>query len=74
MTGVVKEFPMYRKEPAVGASYHFMFPVEGTASKVTVPEPQTDEGVVEFIVGEIFTIAITAVRVGLLQPFAIAST
>lgn len=74
MLGVVNEFPADNKEPPVGESYQFMFPGEAAAPKVTVPEPHTDDGEVEPTVGEIFTVAITAVRVGLVHPFAIAST
>lgn len=74
MLGVVNEFPVNNREPPVEASYQFIFPAEAVAAKVTVPDPQTDEGEVELTVGELFTVAVIAVRVGLLHPFTITVT
>lgn len=74
IVGVVKELPLDNEEPPVNAVYQFIFPSEGSAAKVTVPEPHTDDGVVELTFGDSFTVALTAVRVSLVQPFDMAAT
>jgi hypothetical protein len=42
MLGVVNEFPV-NERLQLEASYHLYFPPK-VASKVTVPDPQTDDG------------------------------
>ena len=74
IVGVVKEFPLDNEEPPVGAVYQFIFPSEDSAVKVTFPEPHTDDGVVKLTVGDSLTVAVTAVRVSLVQPFDMAPT
>jgi hypothetical protein len=53
-------------------SYQFIVPAVAVASKVRVPESQREVGVVEDIVGA-DNVAVTAVRVMLLQAAALAS-
>ena len=74
MLGVVNEVPVPNEAPPVGASYQLIVPAEATAPSVTLPESQRDAGTVEVIVGEIFTVAVIAVLVGVVQPEDIAST
>lgn len=61
MLGVVNEFPVPNKVPAVGASYQFIVPADAIAPSVSVPESQRDAGVVEVIVGVVFMVAVIAV-------------
>lgn len=72
--GVVKEVPVPKEIPPVGTLYQFIVPDEATAPSVTVPESQPDAGVVEVIDGEIYTVAIIAVLVVVVQLDAVAST
>jgi hypothetical protein len=72
MTGLVNELLVDNKEPVRSHTNLYFHPK--LASKVTVPEPHTDDGVVELTFGDSFTVAITAVRVWLVQPFDMAST
>ena len=74
MLGVVKLVPVPRLDPPVAAAYQLIVPADAVAPKVTVPVPQTLPGVVLLIVGAVFTVAITAVRAAVVQPFAVAST
>lgn len=71
--GVVKEFPVANKVPPVGASCQLIVPADAVAPNVIVPESQREFGVA-VIDGEMLTVAIIAVLVGLVQPFAVAST
>jgi hypothetical protein len=59
--------------PPVARLYQFIEPAEVVALLVRVPASQQAADEVEVIV-ELPTVAIMAVRVGLAQPFAIAST
>jgi hypothetical protein len=56
--------------PPVNASYHFMVPELAVADNTTWPDPQTREGVTdaEVTVGNVFTVAVTAVRDADLHP------
>ena len=51
-----------------------MVPAEAVAPRVTVPVPQVDPGVTRVIVGMVFTVAVTAVLVAVVQPWSVAST
>ena len=72
--GVVKLVPVPRLAPPVDAAYQLIVPAEAVAPRVTVPVPQTLPGVVAVMVGTAFTVAITAILVAVVQPFAVAST
>lgn len=72
--GVVNVMPVANDIPPVATPYQLSVPAEAVAPIVTVPESQREPGVVEVIAGELLTVAITAIFVGLVQPFAIAST
>ena len=74
MLAVVKLVPVPKLTPPVAAAYQLIVPADAVAPNVTVPIPQTLPGVVPVIVGIAFTVAITAVRVAVVQPFAVAST
>lgn len=73
MDGVVKLVPVPNKVPPDGASYQFNVPFEAVACNVTLPESQRLAGVVDVIVGTLFTVTITAV-LGEVQPFKVVST
>lgn len=73
MLGVENEFPVPNEVPPVGTSYQFIVPVEAVAPSVTEPESQRDAGVVEVIVGDMLTVAVITVLVGVVQPDAVAS-
>lgn len=60
---------MPNEVPPVATSYQFSVPAEAVASKVSVPESQRELGLIEVIVGVVFTVAVMAVRVGLVQLF-----
>ncbi len=60
--GVVYDVPVTRAEPPVEAANQLIVPVEVAAVNVTVPLPQRLAGVVDVILGEALTVAITAVR------------
>lgn len=66
--------PLSRRVPPISESYQFIVPPETVASKVAVPESHIEDGVVEVIVGVVFTVAVIAVRVGLVQLLVLAST
>ena len=72
--GVVNETPVPRDAPPVAAAYQFTVPAEAVAPRVTVPDPQTEPGVVPVIVGTVLTVATTAVLVAVVQVPAVAST
>ena len=72
--GVVKLVPVPRLAPPVDAAYQLIVPAEAVAPSVTVPVLHTLPGVVAVMVGMALTVAITAVRVAVVQPFAVAST
>ena len=72
--GVVYDVPVPSDVPPVKAAYQFNVPALAVAPKVTVPEPQTELGVVPDIVGTALTVATTALLVAVVQPLAVAST
>ncbi len=74
MIGVVKLVPVATKFPPVDASYQFIVPAEAVADKATVPVPQISAGVVEVMLGTVFTVAITDVLVADGQPLLKACT
>ena len=72
--GVVNEIPVPSEAPPVAAAYQFIVPAEAVAPRVTVPDPQTEPGVVPVIEGTVLTVAITAVLEAVVQVPAVAST
>jgi hypothetical protein len=71
--GVVNVVPVANSTPPVDTSYQFIVPAVAVASKLRVPGSQRELGVVEDIVGVMVTVAVTAVRVMLLQAAVLAS-
>ena len=61
-------------EPPVDAAYQLIVPADDVAPKATVPELQTDPGVVPVIVGMSITVAVTEVLGEVVQPPSVAST
>ena len=61
MEGVVKLVPVATDEPPDGTLNQFIVPALATAFNVTLPASQRLFGVVDVIVGVVFTVAITAV-------------
>jgi hypothetical protein len=59
--GVVQEVPVPKDEPPVGTEYQLIVPAEAVAPIVTVPVPQRELEVVPVIIGDMFTVAVTAV-------------
>ena len=74
MLGVVNEVPVAKLVPPVAAAYQFKVPALAVAPKVAVPVPQIAAGVVAVTVGVVFTVAITALLVAVVQPVLVAST
>jgi hypothetical protein len=74
MLGVVKLVPVPMEAPPVEAEYQLIVPALAVAPSITVPVPHLDPGVVPVIVGIGLTVAITAVRVAVVQPLFVAST
>jgi len=74
MLGVVKLVPVPSEVPPVEAAYQLIVPALAVAPSITVPVPHLDPGVVPVIVGIALTVAITAVRVAVVQPLLVAST
>ena len=60
--------------PPVEAAYQSMVPALEVAPKLTAPMPQRLSGVVLLMVGMVFTVAITSVRMAVVQPISVAST
>ena len=71
MLGVVKVVPVPKLGPPVKAAYQLIVPAGAVAPKPTVPVPHLDVGVVPLIIGMVFTVAVTAVLVPVVQPVAI---
>jgi hypothetical protein len=71
---VVKEVPVPSDEPPLDAAYQLIVPADAVAPKATVPELQTDPGVVPVIVGMGVTVAVTEVLDPVVQPLSVAST
>ena len=74
MLGVVNDVPVPKLEPPVGAAYQLIVPVLALAPKDTVPVPHLAAGVVAVMFGIVFTVAVTAVLVVVVQPLLVAST
>ena len=74
MEGVVKEVPVPSDDPPLDAAYQLIVPADDVAPKATVPELQTDPGVVPVIVGMGVTVAVTEVLDPVVQPLSVAST
>ena len=70
MVGVVKLVPVANEIPPVAFANQLMVPAEAVAPNVTVPVPQREAGVVEVMVGIVFTVMVTAVLVEL-HPAAV---
>ena len=71
--GVVNDAPLPKDDPPVEAAYQFIVPALAVAPKVTVPALQRLAGVVDRMVGVVFTVAVTAVLPEV-QPLETAST
>ncbi len=74
MLGVVKLVPVPNVVPPVEAAYQLIVPALAAAFNVTVPVPQRLLSVTPLIVGIAFTVAVTALRVAVVHPLAVAST
>ena len=74
MIGVMNDVPVPKLVPPVVAAYQLMVPVLAVANSVTVPVPHLFAGVVAVMVGDSFTVAVTAVLVDVVQPLLVAST
>ena len=74
ITGVVKEVPVPNDDPPLDAAYQLIVPADAVAPKATVPDLQTDPGVVPVIVGTAFTVAVTEVLGEVVHPLFVAST
>ena len=61
ISGVVNEVPVANDEPPVESAYQFTVPALAVAAKLTVPESQSEAGVVLIIEGVVLTVAVTAV-------------
>ena len=73
MDGVVKLVPVSKDVPPVELLYQLIVPLLALAPKATVPASHLDNGVVPLIVGEVFTVATTAVLDDEMQPPLVAS-
>ncbi len=71
--GVVYVVPVAIELPPLTTSYQLIVPALAVAARTTVPASQREAGVVDVMVGVVFTVANTAVR-DELQPVAVAST
>lgn len=71
--GVVKDVPVPNEVPPLATSYQLIVPALAAAASTTVPASQREAGVVDVMVGVVFTVANTAV-LDELQPVAVAST
>ena len=74
MLGVVNDVPDPKLDPPVAAAYQLIDPALAVAPKDTVPVSHLDAGVIAVIVGDSFTVAVTAVLVPVVQPLLVAST
>jgi hypothetical protein len=72
--GVVKLGPVPNDEPPLDELYQLIVPVLAEPPSSTVPEPQTEPGVVPEMVGMGLIDAITGVRLEVVHPLAVAST
>ena len=65
----MKELPVPIELPPVEFEYQFIVPALALASKLTTPVPQRASGVVEIIVGIVFTMIVTAGASHVCVPF-----
>jgi hypothetical protein len=72
--GVVKLVPVHIDEPPIEVLYQLIVPALAVAPRSTVPEPQTEPGIVPEMVGMGLIDAITGVRLEVVHPLAVAST
>ena len=72
--GVVKLVPVCKDDPPVELLYQLIVPLLALAPNATVPASHLDNGVVPLIVGEVFTVATTAVLDDEVHPLLVAST
>lgn len=56
--GVVYEVPVAKAVPPVDAAHQLIVPALAVAERASVPEPQTDAGVVPVIVGNAVTVIV----------------
>ena len=68
------DVPVAKLVPPVAAAYQLMVPALAAAPNTTVPVPQRLLSVTPDILGMAFTVAVTAVLVAVVHPFAVAST
>lgn len=73
MVGVTKVFPLPKILPPVELAYQLIVPALEFAPSVNTPVPQREDGVVEVIVGVVFTVAKTEVLLEL-HPALVALT
>ena len=66
--------PVAKLVPPVEFAYQLMVPALAAAPNKTVPVPQRLLSVTPDILGMAFTVAVTAVLVAVVHPFAVAST
>ena len=66
--------PVETDEPPVLTVYQFTVPALAVAPRLTVPVPHSEPGVVDVIVGMVFTVATTAVLDAVVQLPLVAST
>ena len=74
MLGVVNEVPIANNVPPVGTLYQFIVPAEAVAPSVTVPVSQREAGDIEVIDGDVLTVAVIAVLVGVVHEDVATST
>ena len=65
---------MAKSVPPVGESIQWITPAEAVALNDNAPLPQFEAGVVLVIVGTELIVAVTAVRLAVVQPLLVAST
>ena len=73
MDGVTKLLLVDKAVPPVGLAYQIVLPALEVAFKVTEPASQRLAGVVELIVGVVFTVATTAVLAEVQLPIAVST-
>ena len=69
MLGVLNDVPDPTEVPPVDATYQLIVPAEVVAPRFKMPGPQLESGVVEVMLGIVFTVAKTGVLVPETQPF-----
>ena len=71
---MIKLAPVANELPPTGSAYQLIVPDDAEAFNVTVPVLHLEASVVEVIVGLVFTVAVTAVLLAVVQPLSVAST